>query len=642
MFATTLVIDQGHEPLSWAGLPATVQNWLLVAGAFAGFGLTIWFIAFAIRWFGPARGRDHNRPTVAWLAGSVFGGVLLAVIAVALPRLWTRVGWTRPGTTTAASSNQLQDMMRSLGDTKSLLLLSLAGFAVVAVTLPILRNAIRLRWRRIWALARLSMKEAIRSKILWAFSFLLLVFLFGSWFITAEPAQQVKTYVETVYAVMTLLLLLTAGLLAALSLPSDIRRQTIHTILTKPVERFEIVVGRFIGYTLLMGAVLAVMTLFSLVYVWRGVDPDAKKESLRARVPVFGELETVGSRSVGREWGYRKYIGLMPMARGDQKAVWRFYDIPASLANRPDHKVRLEYGFDIFRLTKGRVEGEPVFASFQFETPRWDEHKLTEYKAKRDREYEKARRQHPREDLRSEIDNRLAEEYGYFEIADAEVVDFHTLARDVPSGLFKDLQAAADQPGLKVTVRCTTPDQFLGVAQPDLYLLQRDGSDNLSVAWNFYKGAMGIGLLLTLVIGVAVTCSTYLNGVISFLLTFSLIGAGLIAPFIQELAERRSAGGGPMESLLRLSTGSPISKPLDKSPTSQAATFVDAGFSEVMKALLYMLPRVKRLSLTDYVARGFDISTEKLLLDSCLPLIGYLFLWIVIAYYLIRSREIAA
>src|SRR5207253_8446618 len=133
---------------------------------------------------------------------------------------------------------------------------------------------------------------------------LLLVFLFASWFLPYKPEKQVRNYVSVVFFAMTILLILTARILAAFSIPADLRRQTIHTIVTKPVERFEIVLGRFLGYTLLMTAVLAVMTLLSLIYVARGVDEDARQESLRARVPVFGDLRIDNGKNVGREWAY--------------------------------------------------------------------------------------------------------------------------------------------------------------------------------------------------------------------------------------------------------------------------------------------------------------------------------------------------
>ena len=47
---------------------------------------------------------------------------------------------------------------------------------------------------------------------------------------------------------MNILLLFPAALLAAFSIPNDIKNQNIYTIVTKPVERFEIVLGRFLGY----------------------------------------------------------------------------------------------------------------------------------------------------------------------------------------------------------------------------------------------------------------------------------------------------------------------------------------------------------------------------------------------------------
>src|SRR5262249_7798457 len=147
--------------------------------------------------------------------------------------------------------------------------------ALAAVLVPVLVNIPQLRWRRIWALAKLSFKEALRRRVLWAFSLLLVVFLFASWFLPYKPEDQVRNYVRAVYWTMTPLLLVTAGLLAAFSIPADLRNQTMHTIVTKPVERFEIILGRFIGYTLLMTMVLAVMNLLSLVYVARGVDQEA-------------------------------------------------------------------------------------------------------------------------------------------------------------------------------------------------------------------------------------------------------------------------------------------------------------------------------------------------------------------------------
>src|SRR5262249_39862116 len=144
--------------------------------------------------------------------------------------------------------------------------------------------------------ALLSMKEAFRGRILWVFSGLGLVILFGLWFIPSKPEEQVKDHVDLFYTTMAILVLLAGSLLAAFSIPTDVSRQTIHTVLTKPVERYEVVIGRFLGYTALMTAVLGVMTGVSLFFLLRGVtNPDAEYESLKARVPVTGTLEFEGT-----------------------------------------------------------------------------------------------------------------------------------------------------------------------------------------------------------------------------------------------------------------------------------------------------------------------------------------------------------
>ena len=78
--------------------------------------------------------------------------------------------------------------------------------------------------------------------------------------INSKPESQLQSYVEIVFRTMTPLLLVSAAGMASLSIPTDIKQQTIHTILTKPVERFEIILGRFLGYTMLMTLVLFFMS----------------------------------------------------------------------------------------------------------------------------------------------------------------------------------------------------------------------------------------------------------------------------------------------------------------------------------------------------------------------------------------------
>jgi hypothetical protein len=634
MLFATLVLER--DPLQWADLPTGLETWIQDVGGFAAAALVVYAL---YRWFRPATG--SRIPWPGWqrglfrlaLLGIVVGYGLLLVIQAPIFLAWA-MGALEGENRTAVplGSADLPRYGYLIGGIS----------AILAVTLPFFADLTRLRWRRVWALARLSFKEAIRRRVLWAFSGLLLVFLFASWFIPYKPEDQVRNYVKAVYWSMTPLMLFTAALIAAFSIPTDVRTQTIHTIVTKPVERFEIVVGRFLGYAMLMSLVLLAFTGVSLFYVFREIDPDAQFESMRARVPVYGVLHFRSKQagfegeSVGREWEYRRYIAGSPGS--SQRAIWMFKDLPADLANRPEPVVPCEFSFDIFRTVKGE-EGKGVFCQFLFLTPKWDPAHEAEYKQERD-----ALRRKPGADL-NQVNNELAEKYGIFEIPSKEIVDYHTQSIDIPTGLFKSALAARPQaaPGgdepyeMQVQVKCESGGQYLGVAKYDFYILAREQS----FAWNFFKGALGLWMRLIVIIGVAVALSTYLSGMIAFLTTLFLYGVGVFQEYVKALAQNASVGGGPAESFLRLVRKESLVTPLDPTPDANLAFGTDQVYRWILRRFLDVIPDVDRFDFTDYVAEGFNISMSHTVLVTGLMLLGYLLPWAILGYYLMKSREIA-
>src|SRR5262249_53115205 len=410
-------------------------------------------------------------------------------------------------------------------------------------------------------------------------------------------------------------------------IPTDIRQQTIHTVVTKPVERFELVLGRFLGYTLLMSAVLLVLTTLCLGYVLRigvGINPEAKAESLKARVPLYGELhfQKISNAytnregieevkrddrelNVGREWDYHRYIpGVNPDKETGAilQAVWYYDDLPRVLTRRS--RVRCEYKFDIYRQTKGK-ENEELRCSFFYHTRNFDpaSNNRTEYDEARktllalrrpDTESERRKQENTVRKLLpgfsdevvsrlsagqtrpDEINDLLAEQFGYHEVRAAKVVDYHTFHVDLPAGLFRNAlrgppgggaTARAGEPLLTVRVRCETPSQFLGMARYDVYFREDDpgkhDSDRLAFALNFYKGALGLWMLMCLIIGLCVCLSTELSGIIVFLCVMFLYLGGLARGFIQELAEGKNTGGGPVEASYRLFSRQSLAAPLE-------------------------------------------------------------------------------
>ncbi len=628
----TLFIER--DPLSWADVPAGALQWVQSVGGFAAIGLLIWLV---FGWLRTSASEKKRIPSWKKIVFSALTGSGLALFVISFV--------IRFSTPPQEQNNKLQDAIQTLA----------SSLCLGALLFPFLCNLPSFSLRRIYGLAKLSFQEAIRRRVVYAFAALLLIFLFASWFIPYKPEDQVRSYVQVVYWAMSPLFLLTSVLLAAFSIPSDIKSQTIHTIVTKPVERFEIVAGRFLGFIALMSLILLVMTTVSLLYVIRGVDPAAAAESLKARVPLYGELGFVNTENVnkgdnvGREWEYRSYIAGPGMGgRGTATAIWVFPYPPSNLSTR--EKVRAEFTFDIYRTTKGR-ENRGVACSFSFQTWR--------FKEGNDKIYEREKRQRlldRKGKTDAQIENELAEEFGYYAFPSKPIFDYQTLYLDIPSGLFKNANApdavrskelrdsGLPVEPIKVKVICLDPTQYIGMARYDLYFRADDPDSRSEKFWfalNFYKGSIGLWLRMCLVTGLSVCLSTYLTGVISLLFTLILFMGGLVQEFIQQVATGKNPGGGPVESLLRLVRRENMASPLEQTTANQIATSSDVFFRWVISRLLDIIPDVERLDFTVFVAEGFDISGTQLILNAII-LVGYLAPWAILSYYLLKWREIAS
>lgn len=643
-----LTLERGL--LQWGDLLPLIVNGLMGGAPYAILGMLLLLLATRLN-------RDTARILLPrpWMRPALLWCLLLCIVATAgrWILLW-RAGVA--GTLVGLSgSGWIQFFLVS--SVVSGVLGGLVGLAGVGI--PFVYGLGNLSFRRIWAMTRLSFQEGIRRRVLYVFSALLVVLMFTSWFMTPSPRDQLKTYVTVIDLAMTPLLLFAGVLVAAFSIPTDIRQQTIHTVLTKPVERFEVVLGRFLGYVGLMTVVLVVLSLVGVLYVVRSIDPEAAAATLKARDPWYGSLlfENTKDRkvatNVGREWDYRTYIA-GPQGQGVvnlETAIWNYPEPAASLASRD--KVRCEFAFDIYRTTKGH-ENRGVVCDFEFTTWKYD----------KSQEAERTRRQ---EELKKqgkaplEIEDAIAAEFGYFRVSSKKIIDYQTLYHDVPGGLFKHAipkdaaerkklaeimsdEAAIRTGALVVAVTCSTPAQYVGVARSDLYLRQDavDGSsDRLWFALNFFKSAFGLWLRLCLVIGLAVCLSTYLSGVVSLLIALLIYLGGFFREFIASVAFNQSPGGGPAESFYRLTTRSTMSAPLDNTVTTNIAQGADVGFRFLVRLVLDMIPDVARYDFVEFVSEGFNIPMSELL-GSFILLFLYLVPWFILAFFTMKSREIAS
>ncbi len=674
-----LQLDRG-EPLGFANLGGLAQAWVQDAGGFAFVGLIV-YLLYARSAAGSGSQSERLRLPLTTLMILCAGIALVCYTAVGMIlAYYARTGSgtaTLGGTTfalapvyipTATPWADPRHQPPALRTDAWSLFLTLGGlFALLGIGQPFARDMLKLKWRRVGALAKLAFKEAVRSRLLWALAPLALPFLFPlNWFVQVKAEDELRTTVWWVSMALTVVVLLPAAIVGAFSIPNDIKNQNIHTVVTKPVERVEIVLGRFLGYAALMTLVLAGATAVSLLLIESGsVNEKAAAETKKARVPVRGGM-TMASRkegfsgvNVGREFEYRKYITGHP--RSSERGIWSFPSIPSSLASADGDRVPLEFTFDIFRTHKGE-ENRGVDVTFRLATWKcpqvppqqgqggewqWaDPRRKAEYDADVKRLFPGGFPGIARPGTADwKAANELAEKYGFFEIRGKEVFDYHVMGVDVPAGLFRnarDGDPPAEPDGsaparMKVYVQCLSPGQMLGMAGPDLYLLEA----NRTFAENYVKGMVGLWCRLLLVLGLAVACGTYLTGVVALLATGFLFISGYFTDHIADLAANRSAGGGPFESLTKLvRTDVPTAQLGDKAADRLALT-LDKGMAWVIRRFQNLVPDVESYSWTAFVQEGYNIRAEYLAVNI-LVTAAYLLPWLILAYYLIKSREVAA
>ena len=146
--------------------------------------------------------------------------------------------------------------------------------------------------RRVVAMARLAIKEALRRRvILVTFGIFAATLLFGGWFMDAGSESPHEIYLNFVLWGTQLLILLTGLLISAFSLPEDIKNKTIYTIVTKPVRATEIVLGRILGFGALCSALLALMAVISFFFIWRNLSHDHLVAGDNQTIAAFTEVD---------------------------------------------------------------------------------------------------------------------------------------------------------------------------------------------------------------------------------------------------------------------------------------------------------------------------------------------------------------
>lgn len=497
-------------------------------------------------------------------------------------------------------------------------------------------DLIRISPGRVYAIAQLTFREAVRRKALFVFGVFAVLFMFAGWFLAdadQRPDEQVKVLVSFVLTAITFLILPVALLLACWGIPEDIRRRSMHTIVTKPVRRSEIVLGRILGYVGVNTVILLVMAVVGVFWVHRQT-PESAESALVSRVPIFGTLTFLDKAgepkdkgiNVGDIWDHRSYIeGASP-----ERAVYVFDNVtPDALTVLRDPKtdeatevLRLESTFEAFRTYKGEME-RGIYVQYAYANP--DDPEKT-------RVVDQGAI-FPIQEFDLNVYNVPRKIETYDDSGEAKTVD-----------LFEDL--VSDDGRLQVEVSALDGNQYLGMAESDLFLRTPDRP----FAVGFFKAVFGIWLMTLLVVVLGVTASTFLKGPVATLLTFVLFVVG--SPFrefmddlsvkYQEAAAEGAVveGGGPIESIIRIIGHLNPTAELPDNALTMVVQAVDSVFLRGVWLVRYIIPDFGVYNLSEYVANGFDIGWSAGLFPAIAVTLAFLLPCVLLGYFSLRFREL--
>ncbi len=463
--------------------------------------------------------------------------------------------------------------------------------------------------RRVFAIMRLTFKEAVRRKALLVFVVFAVLFMFASWFLTGDshrPGMQMKVYVSFVLTAVAWLVLPVILLLSCWGLPEDIRLRSLHTVVTKPVRRNEVVLGRILGFASVGTLILGIMSVVGYVWINRQVSAET---DLTCRVPVYGELsflDRVGNPGEGVNVGDQNETRSFIEGGSKATAIWKF-----KLPEQPE-KLRLESRFEAFRTYKGdmentlRVQFAIVNNRSGLKVPLRDVVHVAEF---------------------SSNEVILNKQIEYKDVNSGE---------DLTADLYKDLA-----PGgvLEVHAQCLDRGQYIGVSVGDFFVRLEDRS----FATGYFKAVFGIWLLNVMIVMFGVTSSCFVKGPVASLLCFALFIIGqFFHPFMNKILSGEQLGGGTFESMYRLVRHMNEQSPLPEGLLTSTIKIIDGVLVDCLWLVQHIIPDLSAFGMSPFVASGFDVPWTGAMLPAIAITLGYIIPCLLIGYFSLSLRELEA
>lgn len=213
---------------------------------------------------------------------------------------------------------------------------------------------------RIWAIARMTLLEAMRRKVFTILLLFAVALLSSSLFFPSVEIEYRLRLIEVWALRASAIFTAIVGLfLAGFSLPQDFENKRIYMIVSKPVSKSSVFLGRYVGYVLLLAVFIGAMGLITVTFL------RAVKLFSGEKFPALAAFPLVHAQSLAAPGGKELEGGVADYAVGfgeDRALVWTFRGLKRSSFQDAVHgQARLIFGAenDPYR-TSGTVKARFV------------------------------------------------------------------------------------------------------------------------------------------------------------------------------------------------------------------------------------------------------------------------------------------
>ena len=149
--------------------------------------------------------------------------------------------------------------------------------------------------RRIWAIAHNTFREAIRDRIIYGMLAFGVLFTLSAMLLRRLTIDKpIRIVIDFGVFSVGLVGIAFAIVLGTLQLYKEIQKKTIYTILSKPIHRYEFILGKFIGMLLILFLVVISLSVVWMFMLWySGYPPNV--EFLKAVILIYMEVMLVAS-----------------------------------------------------------------------------------------------------------------------------------------------------------------------------------------------------------------------------------------------------------------------------------------------------------------------------------------------------------